>query len=140
MSDEGYQPRIEAHILGCPAMNDDEYSGCRGCAPAPCEQEVNGAGLVVVATFIPPVPDVLSTPVTIDVPPMWITVEERLPEEGVDYLVTARYVDRTGAVTKSVFVADVRYDGDEIVWSFEGCGQVTHWMPLPDPAKGGDPE
>ena len=27
--------KVESHLSGCPALDDDEYSECRGCVPEP---------------------------------------------------------------------------------------------------------
>ena len=60
----------------------------------------------------------------------WISVEERLPEDGIDVIV---YTDRCGG---NVEYAYYRYD---ICAWFKDCilliYNVTHWMPLPEPPK-----
>lgn len=60
--------------------------------------------------------------------PQWIPVTERLPQKGVDVLVT--YPDR------HINMGTAGYD-DWIDEDFED-GLVTHWMPLP-PAPGEEP-
>lgn len=60
----------------------------------------------------------------------WISVEERLPEDGIDVIV---YTDRCGG---NVEYAYYRYD---ICAWFKDCilliYNVTHWMPMPAPPK-----
>ena len=69
--------------------------------------------------------------------PQWISVKERLPEIG-----------------RSILIYYPKWDGDEIQVAkldddmlFDICGEfdvrlgvVTHWMPLPEPPKDGDPD
>lgn len=64
--------------------------------------------------------------------PKWISVEERLPDDGVDVIV---YTDRCGGCVEYAYY---RYGRCE--W-FKNCillrYNVTHWMPLPEPPKEG---
>ena len=59
----------------------------------------------------------------------WISVKERLPDDGKDYLVT------DGAVCMvAAFRCDVnKFDFWTIHWWSNE--EVTHWMPLPEPPK-----
>lgn len=60
----------------------------------------------------------------------WISVEERLPEEGVIVLV---YFD--GVIATSEIVTMDMVD-EKPMWSYTGAGgDPTHWMPLPEPPK-----
>ena len=71
----------------------------------------------------------------------WISVEDRLPEVGGDYLVTIKM--------KYAWETEWEYHTDVATW---GCGpedawctlndwcegqevHITHWMPLPDPCE-----
>lgn len=71
----------------------------------------------------------------------WISVEDRLPEVGDDYLVTIKM--------KYAWETEWEYHTDVATW---GCGpedawctlndwcegqevHITHWMPLPDPCE-----
>jgi hypothetical protein len=57
----------------------------------------------------------------------WISVKDRLPEEGGSYLVFS-------SKSKTVFTAHY-WQGDR--WANRANGQfITHWMPLPQPPKG----
>ena len=60
----------------------------------------------------------------------WISVEERLPEDGIDVIV---YTDRCGGNVEYAY-----YRHDICAW-FKDCilliYNVTHWMPLPAPPK-----
>ena len=60
--------------------------------------------------------------------PRWIPVTERLPQESGEYLVTIGSM-----LYFSWFYKD---DG---VWSFRNA-DITAWMPLPEPYKGGEEE
>lgn len=61
-------------------------------------------------------------------PREWISVEDRLPDEGDTVLVfRPRYATNT---RMSALVSQKWFDGDEV-------GEVTHWMPLPTPPQGG---
>ena len=57
--------------------------------------------------------------------PRWIPVEERLPDQCMDILV--RYRD------KHILLGTARCD-DWIEEDFED-GNITHWMPLPEPPE-----
>ena len=62
--------------------------------------------------------------------PKWISVEERLPEEGARVMV---YFDGVVAVSE---IIDTDMISGEPIWSFTGAGgDPTHWMPLPEPPK-----
>lgn len=62
----------------------------------------------------------------------WIPVSERLPEKDELVLVT---------VWNDVITAwRNRYGGWESAEDMYGKGDVTAWMPLPEPYKGGDTE
>lgn len=78
----------------------------------------------------------------------WISVEERLPEDTIpaDYKcktikVLVAIKEKNGIVirTQKRFL-DYVYEDDERTafwtWRFS-AGNVTHWMPLPEPPKGG---
>ena len=55
----------------------------------------------------------------------WIKCSERMPEEGEDVIVYARY--------GYGFIA--RYIGDFVLDGYVKCVGVTHWMPLPESLK-----
>lgn len=64
--------------------------------------------------------------------PRWISVEERLPEA------------ECGDFSKNVLVTDGKYiaissyfncEEMEPYWCYTGIGEITHWMPLPEPPK-----
>lgn len=65
-------------------------------------------------------------------PPRWIPVTERLPDDGVEVLVS---VDEN---SDDCGYHVCLYRGDEWVRSESGSGYifgVTHWMPLPEPPE-----
>ena len=66
----------------------------------------------------------------------WIPVTERLPGNEGTYLV---YTER-GSVFASHFYTEKRFASGyvrEPQWSQRGTVKVTHWMPMPQPPKGG---
>ena len=65
--------------------------------------------------------------------PRWISVEERLPEEGVRS-VCLIYAD--GYTCVAEWSHDRRGDDWWFYVSGEYDPEVTHWMPLPQPPKG----
>lgn len=69
---------------------------------------------------------------TADVQPVnqWISIDERLPQDGEEALV---YAGNRGVMIGL-------YDSVLQVWlDYECCGlKVTHWQPLPKPPKDGD--
>ena len=59
----------------------------------------------------------------------WIPVTERLPEKQQRVIVRCKTVGTTvGWIMFGEWVTDLG----------PGCGEVTHWMPLPDAPKEGD--
>lgn len=60
----------------------------------------------------------------------WISVKDRMPEEGVDVLV---YLNRKGADVDFV-------DRESGNFFYYDEGEVTHWRPLPEPPKESDEE
>lgn len=84
---------------------------------------------------------------TIDAVPAWIPVTERLPEIGT-YIIAGRmkYVYEK-EYTHFVDAADFgpRWNDADCSWQtfndwYEGQQEfeITHWMPLPEPPKGGE--
>ena len=68
----------------------------------------------------------------INVPTKWISVTERLPEKGEEVLVFDTRENWTG-------FACLRPDETWTALGFDfpfDLGEVTHWMPLPQPPKG----
>ena len=70
--------------------------------------------------------------------PGWISVKDRLPDQYGEYLAVV-----SGEVMEVTFYQPIRYYKDGRKWStcnaegFEWLndGDVTHWMPLPEPPK-----
>jgi len=60
----------------------------------------------------------------------WISVDERLPKEGVDVLVTLKIGDRVSVDTDRIYSG--RWFGYS---SMRGVSYVTHWMPFPEPPE-----
>jgi hypothetical protein len=59
----------------------------------------------------------------------WISVKDRMPEEGVDVLVYGYiYLNRKGADVDFV-------DGESGNFFYYDEGEVTHWRPLPEPPE-----
>ena len=59
--------------------------------------------------------------------PKWISVEERLPEYG-RYLVIIQTECGMGKVITATY-------NDMGWWTYGNSGELTHWMPLPEPPK-----
>lgn len=60
----------------------------------------------------------------------WISVKDRMPEEGVDVLVYGDiYLNRKGADVDFV-------DRESGNFFYYDEGEVTHWRPLPEPPEG----
>ena len=59
----------------------------------------------------------------------WISVDDRLPEIGRDYLVTDGIVCMVAAFRTQAGIWDF--------WTIKwwDTSDVTHWMPLPEPPK-----
>ena len=78
----------------------------------------------------------------IDALPHWIPVTERLPEYGVDCIVTVK--QKYTWQTDWEYFVDLGWRGDYIDGAWDTAndwdeGQETHisaWMPLPEPFKG----
>lgn len=66
--------------------------------------------------------------------PKWISVEERLPEEDGEYLVLKvhNYHKDDGWMAQEVALFLRTRDPE---WVIGNLCEVTHWMPLPEPAK-----
>ena len=64
----------------------------------------------------------------------WISVKDRMPEEGVDVLVYGyKYLDRKGADVDFV-------DKESGNFFYYDDGRVTHWRPLPEPPESAAPD
>ena len=78
--------------------------------------------------------DLLSNGVTFakdtDVPSKWISVEDRMPEEGE--VVMCRHKARQYPVFCQWDESDLCWVNNS--WTF-GRGLITHWMPLPEPPE-----
>lgn len=83
---------------------------------------------------------------TVDSEPVWISVEDRLPEPKVDVILIAKgwndrqvYIGRLDEVKPSKsWITGLTSNGSQwTVWGFSYLKEpiVTHWMPLPEPPK-----
>ena len=96
-----------------PYLKDDEFLIVDG----------NSAELFSKEDYLPtPLPkDCVAAPID-----LWISVKERLPEEGKTVLVT------DGLFVHHGYLIDNRW------WSYASCPEgfaTTHWMPLPKPPE-----
>ena len=62
----------------------------------------------------------------------WVSVNDRLPEEAVDIIV---YTNKKRIAFGYLYDGHFRDEGHEIMANWN-IGEVTHWMPLPQPPKG----
>lgn len=117
-----------------PEHMDLEYHGvkldfhCRPLEQEPCEDAVSRAevlNLVRLNAFHAKsqIKAIENMPSVTPQEPRWIPVTERLPEEDGGYLVTVK----RGYVTTAVWIGITK------LWN-----EVTAWMPLPKPYKGGE--
>ena len=58
----------------------------------------------------------------------WISVEDELPEDQEEVLVSTRSKNGIRNIDKGYMAIDR--------FIHRGCAEVTHWMPLPKPPKG----
>lgn len=70
----------------------------------------------------------------------WISVGDRLPEQGGDYIVYAQDDDKLVGVWGENVVTCAMYDYGEWIWrendnDYDITVIVTHWMPLPEPPQ-----
>lgn len=72
----------------------------------------------------------------------WISVEDRLPEEGVEVLtiedVHALTTDNSHIEYKEYRLDFIAKFENEVIWARRlenEYDRVTHWMPLPEPPK-----
>ena len=79
--------------------------------------------------------DLISNGVTVQ---EWISVAERLPEEGGWYLVYTTPNRGHKSINKAMFCKGYAWGNFEPYWRGAGghWANVTHWMPLPHPPKG----
>lgn len=79
-------------------------------------------------------------------PPVWISINDRLPEDDETYLITDGKYIATGWYEKEYFADDPKeklqyscatwhQDGQILVCDCCGWASVTHWMKLPDTPK-----
>ena len=67
--------------------------------------------------------------------PLWVPVEDRLPDKGVDVLVASPCPNSN---VPNIDIASWGSEGEqEPVWRDSDCGRIypTHWMPLPEPPE-----
>lgn len=73
--------------------------------------------------------------------PKWISVEERMPEDGVNVLVYAIGCNEPSVIAMSNHIHSMygyNIEGWRAPWQyFFHEYKITHWMPLPEPPKEG---
>ena len=60
----------------------------------------------------------------------WISVKERMPDDGVRVLVYSKHKWTSIGSTIKGHKVKKFYDGDGLSWN-----SITHWMPLPEPPQ-----
>ena len=69
--------------------------------------------------------------------PQWISVDDRLPEEGEYVLCVLKGFKYGGKIQVCKFVPADKFKDKPYFEHFRnGFPSVTHWMPLPQPPKG----
>lgn len=67
----------------------------------------------------------------------WVSVEDRLPEEGEYVLCVLKGFNYGGKIQVCKFVPADKFKDKPYFEHFRnGFPSVTHWMPLPEPPKG----
>lgn len=64
----------------------------------------------------------------------WISINERLPEEGILVLVWFCGRGHEKITIDSIVPRESRFS-DVPCWGHHSWNNVTHWMPLPEPPK-----
>ena len=65
--------------------------------------------------------------------PQWISVDDRLPEDDSDTLAYLQ-IGEEGRIYPANYAKGVWFD---CIFNTPATGTTTHWMPLPEPPKGG---
>lgn len=75
----------------------------------------------------------------------WIRVEDQLPTEYLDFLVSCNNGVHSEKCIRVAMLADFRdaYNGERWLYHHHSCGccsdwdgkSITHWMPLPEPPE-----
>ena len=89
---------------------NDEY-----CPQSPCKDEE-------IITYVP-------------VKQEWISVKDRLPEAGHKPYLTCRKTIKGRIVIESRYLHTSYESPCVAYWEGKKNGEVTHWMPLPEPPK-----
>lgn len=107
-------------------MNDDYIS--REQAIAALQDTINDPACpIFIAAYVEQILSQL--PAADVVPGRWIPVEERLPED----------MQETLCCFDDGFIATATYMVKYKDWElWQDAGEVTHWMPLPEPPEEGD--
>lgn len=93
----------------------------------PCELDAEAVQRCIEA--------ISNLPGTDTLPPCWVSVEDKTPEAPADNSGDRR-VD-TLCHFDDGFIATATYDPDLDGWElWADAGEVTHWMPLPEPPQG----
>ena len=91
-----------------------------------CDQKIEG--------LVDDVIDIITSGVTVQ---EWISVAERLPEEGAYVLCVLKGFNYGGKIQVCKFVPADKFKDKPYFEHFRnGFPTVTHWMPLPHPPKG----
>lgn len=65
----------------------------------------------------------------------WISVKKKMPPDGHRPYLTCRRTPKGRIVIETRYLTHSYYSPHECYWEGKKVGEVTHWMPLPEPPE-----